>query len=111
MRGPADIIRGVLRLRGSVDQELAIVAKLLKPAGHVRGLILDDCDCNAGFRAEVGGSHFRAKFFFGVDGGTERSDFANAFSRKAPLMTGAVHGLVQRCGVVFLSTREKFARR
>jgi hypothetical protein len=30
VRGPQDIIRGVLRLRGCVDQELAIVAKLLE---------------------------------------------------------------------------------
>jgi hypothetical protein len=37
---------------------------LLQPAGHVCGLILDDCGCNAGFRAKVGGSHFRAQFFF-----------------------------------------------
>jgi hypothetical protein len=37
---------------------------LLEPAGHVRGLILDDCGCNASFRAKVGGSHFRAQFFF-----------------------------------------------
>ena len=41
-RGSKDIVRGVLRLCGCVDQELAIVAKLLKPAGHVCGLILDD---------------------------------------------------------------------
>jgi len=63
-RVPEDIIRGVLRLRCCVDQELAIVAKLFEPAGHVRGLILDDCGCNADFRAKVGGSHFRAQFFF-----------------------------------------------
>ena len=64
VRGPEDIICGVLRLRGCVDQEPSIVAKLLEPAGHVRGLILDDCGCNACFRAKVGGSHFRAQFFF-----------------------------------------------
>ena len=42
-RGLQDIIRGVLRLGGCVDQELAIVAKLAEPAGQVCGLILDDC--------------------------------------------------------------------
>jgi hypothetical protein len=29
-------------LRGGVNQKLAIIAKLSEPAGHVRGLILDD---------------------------------------------------------------------
>ncbi|MGA9723645.1 MAG: hypothetical protein WBQ86_14395, partial [Candidatus Binatus sp.] len=44
--------------------QLMASSPLLEPAGHVRGLILDDCGCNAGFRAKVGGSHFRAQFFF-----------------------------------------------
>ena len=55
----------MLRLGGGMDQKFAIVAKFFQPAGYVRGLILDDCGGNAGFRAKVGGSHFlRAQFFF-----------------------------------------------
>jgi hypothetical protein len=37
-----DIVRGVLHLRGRVDQDFAIVEKLFEPAGHVRRLIFDD---------------------------------------------------------------------
>jgi len=54
----------VLRLGRSMNEKFAIVAEFLQPAGDVRGLILDDCGCNASFRAKVGGSHFRAQFFF-----------------------------------------------
>jgi hypothetical protein len=59
-----DIICRVLCLGRSMNEKSAIVAKLLKPAGHVCGLILDDRGCNTGFRAKVGGSHFRAQFLF-----------------------------------------------
>ena len=41
-RGSEDIIRGMLRLCGCVDQELTIIAKLFEPAGHVCSLIVDD---------------------------------------------------------------------
>ncbi len=37
-----DIICRALRLGCRVNQKLAIIAKLLQPAGDVRGLILDD---------------------------------------------------------------------
>jgi hypothetical protein len=32
----------VLRLRGCVDQELAVIAKCAEPSSQIRGLILDD---------------------------------------------------------------------
>jgi hypothetical protein len=52
-------IGGALCLCSCMNQKLAIVAKLLQPAGHVRGLILDDRVRDSSFRAEIGGSHFR----------------------------------------------------
>ena len=67
-----------------MNHKPAVVAKLLKPAGDVRGLIVDYRRRNSGFGAKVGASHFRDQFLFGIDGGTERSDF-----RKCLLAQGA----------------------
>jgi hypothetical protein len=37
-----NVIGCLLRLCGSVNQKLAIIAELLQPAGDVRGLITND---------------------------------------------------------------------
>ena len=37
-----DIICRVLRLGGSMNQKLAIIAQLLEPAGDIAGLIVND---------------------------------------------------------------------
>src|SRR6266851_5901281 len=52
-------IGGLLCLGGCVDQKLAIVAKLLQPAGDIRGLIGDDRVRDSGFSAKIGCSEFR----------------------------------------------------
>jgi hypothetical protein len=52
-----DIIRRALCLGRSMNQKLAIVAKLLQPAGHVGRLIRDHCVGDSGFGAKVGCSH------------------------------------------------------
>lgn len=53
-------VDGLLRLRGSLNQKLVVIMKLLQPASNVRGLILDDRVRDSSFGANVSGAHFRA---------------------------------------------------
>jgi hypothetical protein len=94
-RKPApDLLRPIFD--DSMNEKSAIIAKLLQPASNVGGLIFNNRCGYSGFGAQVGGSYFRAQFFFRVEGGTERSCFANSFSREGFLTAGAIDSLVQR---------------
>jgi len=73
-----------------ITKEMAS-SPLRQPAGDIRGLIGDDRVRDSSFSAKESCSEFRAQFFLGIDGGTERRGFANPFSRKAFLAAGTMN--------------------
>ena len=104
-------VSGMLRLGGSMDQKLEIVAKLPQPSRDIGGLIADDLVRNSGFSTQVGSPHFGRQLFLGIYLRAERHGFQNPFARKAFLTYSAMNRLVHRRRIEFLRASEQFAWR
>lgn len=76
-------IGGALCLRSCMNQQLAIVAKLLQPADHVRGLIIDDRVRDSSFRAEIGGPISAIKLLGAVGLRAKGGRFEDRFASEA----------------------------
>ena len=66
-----DILRGLLRLGGRVDQQGRVMAQDRHPALEIGRTVLEGGVGNAAHAAEIGGPHFGDEFFFGVGGVAE----------------------------------------